>query len=124
MRRAFLAGSDAVSGRDFDHRREWIRRRLEVLASVFGIDVLTYAILSNHMHLVLRTRPDVVATWSDREVAERWLRLFPGRRLDEYLGQTGTGPSRFSVGKGLVRRNRRRWQSCSFLCFGNRRLVV
>ncbi|MEQ1905567.1 MAG: hypothetical protein ABL888_15365 [Pirellulaceae bacterium] len=87
VRRAFLAGCDAVSGRDFDHRREWIRRRLEVLASVFGIDVLNYAILSNHMHLVLRTRPDVVATWSDREVAERWLRLFPGRRLDEYLGQ-------------------------------------
>ncbi len=87
VRRAFLAGIDVVSGRDFEHRREWIRRRLEVLASVFGIDVLTYAILSNHIHLVLRTRPDVVATWSDREVAQRWLQLFPGRRLDEYLGQ-------------------------------------
>jgi hypothetical protein len=53
---------------------------LEFLASVFGIDCLTYTILSNHIHLVLRSRPDVVATWSDREVARRWLRLFPKRR--------------------------------------------
>lgn len=87
VRRAFLAGKDTVSGIDYEPRREWIRRRLELLASVFGIDVLTYAILSNHMHLVLRNRPDVVATWSDRQIAERWLRLFPGKRLEEHLGQ-------------------------------------
>jgi hypothetical protein len=86
VRRAYLAGKDAVSGKNHEPRREWIRRRLEVLASVFGIDILSYAILSNHMHLVLRTRPDVVQTWSDHEVALRWLKLFPGRRLDEYLG--------------------------------------
>ena len=87
VRRAFLAGKDSVSGKNYEYRREWIRRRLEALAAVFGIDVLAYAILSNHLHLVLRTRPDVIASWSDREVAERWLKLFPGRRLDEYLGQ-------------------------------------
>lgn len=59
---------------------------MEALASVFGCDVLGYAIMSNHLHLILRTRPDVVAEWSDREVAIRWLRVFPGRRLDEHLG--------------------------------------
>ncbi len=78
---------DPVSGKNFEFRREWIRVRMERLASVFGIDVLTYAILSNHMHLVIRTRPDVVAEWSDEEAAIRWLRVFPGRRLDEYLGE-------------------------------------
>jgi len=31
-------------------------------------------------HLILRTRPDVVATWDDREVARRWLMLCPQRR--------------------------------------------
>jgi hypothetical protein len=31
----------------------------------------------NHYHTILRTRPDLVATWSDREVAMRWLQLFP-----------------------------------------------
>jgi hypothetical protein len=47
--------------------------------------VLSYAILRNHLHVILRNRPDVVAAWSDQEVAVRWLRVFPGRRLDEHL---------------------------------------
>ena len=87
VRRAWLAGIDDKTGKDFSFRREWIRRRMESLASVFAIDVLTYAILSNHMHLILRNRPDVVAKWSDQEVAIRWLRVFPGRRLEEYLAE-------------------------------------
>ncbi|QDT05819.1 hypothetical protein K227x_42240 [Rubripirellula lacrimiformis] len=37
-------------------------------------------VMPNHLHLVLRSRPDVVASWSDEEVACRWLRLFPCRR--------------------------------------------
>jgi len=87
VRRAYLAGMDAVSGKNYEFRREWIRARMERLASVFGVDVLTYSILSNHLHLVLRTRPDVIATWSDEEVAIRWLKVFPGRRLDELLAE-------------------------------------
>ena len=87
VRRAYLAGVDPASGKNYHFRREWIRRRLELLSSVFGIDVLVYSILSNHLHLVLRTRPDVVAAWSDSELATRWLRLFPGRRLDEQLAE-------------------------------------
>jgi REP element-mobilizing transposase RayT len=85
-----LAGADAVTGKNFEHRREWIRCRMERLASVFGIDVLTYAILSNHLHIVIRTRPDIVANWSDAEVALRWLRVFPGRRIDEQLAEPTT----------------------------------
>jgi len=90
VRRAYLAGTDVVSGKNFEYRREWIRCRMERLASVFGIDVLTYAILSNHMHIVVRTRPDVIASWSDAEVALRWLRVFPGRRIDEQLAEPTT----------------------------------
>ena len=78
VRRAFLAGVDRESGRDFSHRKEWIRRRMEALASVFAVDVLSYVVMSNHMHQILRNRPDVVAAWSDREVAIRWLKVFPG----------------------------------------------
>ena len=36
--------------------------------------------MSNHLHVVLRNRPDVVAEWSDGEVARRWWMLFPQRR--------------------------------------------
>ena len=63
---------------------------MERLASVFGVDILTYAILSNHIHVVIRTRPDVIAEWSDTEVALRWLRIFPGRRIDEQLAEPTT----------------------------------
>jgi hypothetical protein len=87
VRRAFLAGVDEKSGKNFSFRREWIRRRMEALASVFGVDVLSYAIMSNHLHVILRNRPDVVAGWTDQEVALRWLRVFPGRRLDEQLAE-------------------------------------
>ena len=80
VRRAFLCGDDPLSGQSFEHRREWIRQRLEFLASVFAIDCLTYTVMSNHIHLVLRSRPDVLESWSDEQVARRWLRLFPKRR--------------------------------------------
>lgn len=80
VRRAFLCGSDPLTGRSFDHRRQWIRDRLEFLASVFGFDCLTYTVMNNHLHLILRSRPDVIASWSDQEVARRWLRLYPRRR--------------------------------------------
>ncbi len=86
VRRAFLAGKDAVTGKTYEYRRDWIRKRMELLASVFGLDVLTYAVMSNHLHIMLRTRPDVVKTWNDEEIARRWLRLFPGRRLEDFLG--------------------------------------
>jgi hypothetical protein len=90
VRRAYLSGVDAVSGTDYSYRKEWIRQRIEKLTSVFGLDVLVYAILSNHMHLVLRSRPDVVSAWSDRQVALRWLQIFPGKRIDEQLGDPTT----------------------------------
>ena len=80
VRRTFLCGEDPKTGRDFTHRKEWIRERLEVLAGIFGIDVLGFAVMSNHLHVIVRTRPDVVKTWSDDEVALRWWRLFPQRR--------------------------------------------
>ena len=51
------------------HRRQFIQDRLEFLAGVFGIDVLAFAVMSNHLHVVLRNRPDVVRSWSDDEVA-------------------------------------------------------
>ncbi|MEM6473434.1 MAG: hypothetical protein AAF802_28000 [Planctomycetota bacterium] len=87
VRRAFLAGVDYETGNDYSFRKEWIRRRMEALASVFAVDVLSYAIMSNHLHQILRNRPDVAKQWSDEEVAIRWLRVFPGRRLEEHLAE-------------------------------------
>jgi hypothetical protein len=80
VRRAFLCGEDSLTGNSFDHRRDWIRDRLKELAGILAIDVLGYAVLSNHFHVVLRNRPDVARQWSEREVARRWWNLFPKRR--------------------------------------------
>jgi hypothetical protein len=80
VRQAFLCGYDKYSKRNYDHRKVWIRDRLKHLAEIFGVQVYSYAILCNHYHLALRNRPDLVAEWSDEEVAKRWWKLFPKRR--------------------------------------------
>jgi hypothetical protein len=85
VRRAFLCGIDLVTQRDYSHRRTWLVDRLRYLAGIFAIEVCAYAIMENHYHTILRTRPDIVSSWSDREVATRWLTLFPcyNRKKDE-----------------------------------------
>lgn len=83
VRRAFLCGQDPVSGKCYDHRKEWIRERLEQLAAIFAIDILDYAVLSSHFHVILRNRPDIVEAWSDEEVARRWWNLFPQRKNEK-----------------------------------------
>lgn len=79
VRRACLYGFDPVSGKDFSHRKIWIIDRLRHLAAIFAIDVCAYSVMQTHYHTILRTRPDIVASWSDPEVALRWLTLFPRR---------------------------------------------
>jgi REP element-mobilizing transposase RayT len=85
VRRAFLCGVDPYTGRDYNHRKEWVLSRLRQLAGVFGIEVCSYTVMSNHIHLVLRNRPDVTQRWSSDEVALRWRTIFPVR--DEATGE-------------------------------------
>src|SRR5688572_1630742 len=83
VRHCYLCGDDPLTGRNFDHRKAWLEERLRELVRWFGIDLLDFAILSNHFHVVLRNRPDVVAIWSDQEVARRWLRICPVRKSSD-----------------------------------------
>jgi hypothetical protein len=80
VRRCYLLGDDPVSGKNYDHRKVMIENQLQRLAGAFGIDLLGFAIMSNHFHLILRSRPDVVSTWDDTEVARRWLLICPVRK--------------------------------------------
>ena len=75
VRRAYLCGENAL-GESVDHRKAWIEARLRTIAGVFAVEVAGYSVMSNHLHLVLRMRPAAVASWSAREVAERWCALF------------------------------------------------
>jgi len=81
VRRAFLCGEDVFTGRSFEHRRGWIVERLALLSSVFAIDVASYAVMSNHYHVILRINADLAASWSMDEVLRRWCSLFAGHPM-------------------------------------------
>jgi putative transposase len=83
VRRAFLCGTDTYTGKSYEHRKEWIRLRIQELTSGYAIEVSAYAVMSNHLHVVLRTRPDWVDSWTDKEVAIRWLKMFSRSRMVE-----------------------------------------
>jgi Transposase IS200 like len=76
VRRAFLLG-------DGDHNRmEWLENRLEELAEIFAMAVGGFAVMNNHLHLLLRLDPEVAQAWSDSgktsisaELAEVFVRL-------------------------------------------------
>jgi REP element-mobilizing transposase RayT len=76
VRRAFLCGEDKYSGKNFEHRRVWLVERIRLLSQVFAIDVCAYAIMSNHYHLVLHVNTASAESWSDEEVAQRWIALY------------------------------------------------
>lgn len=81
VRRAFLFGEDAVSGRSFDHRKAWVEDKLAILGDVFAIDVCAYAVMSNHYHVVLHVDELQAEAWSAEEVITRWMMLFSGNVL-------------------------------------------
>jgi len=89
VRRAFLCGEDHYSGKNFDHRKEWVRDRLRFLSSVFAIDVCAYAVMSNHLHLVLHVDAERAEAWSEAETVTRYTTLYPmaERRWEAKLSQ-------------------------------------
>ena len=76
VRRAFLCGNDHYSGKNFDHRRQWIENRLIDLSQVFAIDLLAYAVMSNHYHVVVQINTKKAGDWSDSEIVERWGQIY------------------------------------------------
>ncbi|RTE64567.1 transposase [Amphritea opalescens] len=81
VRRSYLCGADPISGKNYDHRRQWIEDRIRILSSLFAIDVCAYAVMSNHHHLVIKICPDQAQSWTDMDVANRWTSLFKGPLL-------------------------------------------
>jgi REP element-mobilizing transposase RayT len=65
-----------------DDRKQWIENRLQFLASLFAVEVAGFAILDNHLHVLVRLEPEQVDGWSDQDVVRRWGELFPPRGAD------------------------------------------
>ncbi len=72
VQRAWLCGQDPVTGMDYEYRRQVIEEVEQQLARLFAIDIGFHAELINHLHLILRTRPDLAAEYSDDELLRRW----------------------------------------------------
>ncbi len=81
VRRAFLCGDDHETGENFDHRKQWLVSRLRFLSYVYAIDICSYAVMSNHYHVILHVDKACAESWSLDEVAERWLQLYKGDKL-------------------------------------------
>jgi REP element-mobilizing transposase RayT len=115
VRRAFLCGEDAFTGRSFAHRREWIEQRLLELAEHFAIGVCAYAVMNNHTHVVLFIHRERAASWSLQEVVERWHGLFTGTVLSQrFLGGEDLGKAEIEAVTRQAETWRERLQSVSW----------
>ena len=83
VRRAYLCGKDNQTGKSYEHRRQWVEKRLLFLAGVFCVDVCAYAVMSNHTHVVLRINKQKADSLSDRDVIRRWHQLYKGMLLSQ-----------------------------------------
>jgi REP element-mobilizing transposase RayT len=71
VRSSFLCGGRA------SHRKDWIKDRLLELSRCFAVEVGAFAIMDNHLHLLVRTQPGWAENWSDEEIVRRWIMLYP-----------------------------------------------
>lgn len=76
VRRAFLWGEDALTGKNYEHRKAWVVSRLCELVEVFAIDVCAFAVMSNHYHLVLRVDQRKADAWDVAQVVDRWEKFY------------------------------------------------
>ena len=84
VRRAFLCGEDKLTGKCFEHRRQWLIDRIKQVTSVFAIDVCSYAFMSNHFHIVLKVNSN--EDWNATQVLMTWCSLYSLPVLcDRYL---------------------------------------
>ncbi|MCP3669135.1 MAG: transposase, partial [Gammaproteobacteria bacterium] len=99
VRRAFLCGMDHYSGRNYEHRRQWVVDRIRLLSSLFAIDVCAFAVLHNHLHVVLKLCPDQFDDLTDDEIMDRWCSLFNGPLLVQRYrdGETLSAPESATV---------------------------
>jgi REP element-mobilizing transposase RayT len=109
-RRDFLLGGKHA------HRRAWVAGLLAELLDGFAIDLHAFAIMSNHVHLVLRPRPDLASSWSARQVATRGLTQIPVRSGAglEALPVTRTLTDRYAENETWIKDHRERLSSLTW----------
>jgi REP element-mobilizing transposase RayT len=74
VRRSWLCGFDTYTKKSFEHRKPWVEKRVLELGNILACGIYAYAVMSNHLHLVVQMSP-MARDWSAIEVATRWVKL-------------------------------------------------
>jgi hypothetical protein len=115
VRRAWLCGTDKLTGHNFDHRRSWLENRILQLSEIFAVDLYGYAVMSNHYHVVMHLDPSRASLWSNEDIVERWLSLCPLHAAGE--NENGDAGYRMALLADTERVNTLRDRLCSLSWF-------
>ena len=108
VRRSFLCGKDKYSGKNFNHRRQWLEDEMLRLAGVFALEICAYAIMSNHYHIALHINVAEAKQWTHDEVIERWRQLFKGSLQSQ---QYVAGETLAKVHGDLLKKQVKEWRN-------------
>lgn len=81
VRRSYLCGYDAKSDVSYEHRKSWVEKRLLFLGKIFAIDICAYAVMSNHVHIVLCVDKKTALSWTLDNVLLQWHKMHKGTLL-------------------------------------------
>ena len=56
---------------------------MRYLVGCFAVEVASYAVMANHLHLVIRLDPVAAGSWTAEEVARRWMSVYPHSYLSD-----------------------------------------
>lgn len=114
MRRAFLSGYDKPTKTDFSHRRQWIVDRMMNLCDIFSINICSYAVMSNHYHMVLKVEENKL--WTKTQTLKAWNKLYSLPYLcEKYLRGEITDYADKRQVKKMTKKYRKRLMSISLV---------
>ena len=83
VRRAFLCGIDPNTGKDLSHRKARIEELMFKFAQAFALDICSYAVMSNHYHIVVKMAVHNAKKWSAFDIVQRWHLIFKGNAISQ-----------------------------------------
>ncbi len=82
VRRTVLCNKNDVNNNHYFHYKDWIEKKILELSNSFSVSLYAYAVMDSHYHIVLQLNSQSAIDWTEEQVAENWLRAFPGQ-LDD-----------------------------------------
>ena len=63
VRHSWLCGLDKYLGKSYEHRKSWVEARIFELGNIFACGVHAWAVMSNHLHIVVHMSPATANGW-------------------------------------------------------------